>query len=76
MGVAGAVGDGLSQAFFMFWETLWALVLGFALSGAVQAFVSRGQMRSVLPLLRPLRRAVGRRTAASRRETSAGCTAR
>ena len=26
----------------MFWETLWALVLGFSLSGAVQAFVSRG----------------------------------
>lgn len=29
----------------MFWETLWAQVLGFALSGAVQAFVSRGEMR-------------------------------
>ena len=27
----------------MFWETLWALVLGFALSGAVQAFVSQGR---------------------------------
>jgi len=24
---------------FMFWETLWPLVLGFGLSGAVQAFV-------------------------------------
>jgi len=32
----------------MFWETLWALVLGFGLSGAVQAFVTRGQMERVL----------------------------
>ena len=32
----------------MFWETLWALVLGFALSGAVQAFVTRGQMERAL----------------------------
>ena len=32
----------------MFWETLWALVLGFALSGMVQAFVSKEQMRSRL----------------------------
>jgi hypothetical protein len=37
----------------MFWETLWALVLGFGLSGAVQAFVSRGQMRRVLGDHRP-----------------------
>lgn len=28
----------------MFWQTLWALVLGFSLSGAVQAFVSRREM--------------------------------
>ncbi len=32
----------------MFWETLWALVLGFGLSGAVQAFVSRAEMRHAL----------------------------
>ena len=37
----GDVGDSLREAFFMFWETLWALVLGFGLSGAVQAFVSK-----------------------------------
>jgi uncharacterized membrane protein YraQ (UPF0718 family) len=42
------IGDSLRDAFFMFWETLWALVLGFALSGAVQAFVSRGQMQRVM----------------------------
>jgi len=28
----------------MFWETLWPLILGFTLSGAVQAFVSRDSM--------------------------------
>jgi hypothetical protein len=37
----------------MFWETLWALVLGFALSGAVQAFVSRAEMRRALGDHRP-----------------------
>jgi uncharacterized protein len=42
------VGRGLREAFFMFWETVWALALGFGLSGAVQAFVSRSQMRAKL----------------------------
>jgi uncharacterized protein len=42
------IGDSLREAFFMFWETLWALVLGFTLSGAVQAFVSKRRMQSVL----------------------------
>jgi uncharacterized membrane protein YraQ (UPF0718 family)/YHS domain-containing protein len=42
------IGDSLREAFFMFWETLWALILGFALAGAVQAFVSRGQMQRVM----------------------------
>jgi uncharacterized membrane protein YraQ (UPF0718 family)/YHS domain-containing protein len=32
----------------MFWETLWALVLGFGLSGAVQALVTRGQMQRLM----------------------------
>ncbi len=36
------------EGFFMFWETLWALVLGFGLSGAVQAFVSRSEMERLL----------------------------
>ena len=40
MGALVTVGGSLREAFFMFWETFWALVLGFALSGAVQAFVS------------------------------------
>jgi len=48
MSALAAIGDSLREAFFMFWETLWALVLGFGLSGAVQAFVSRGQMERVM----------------------------
>jgi hypothetical protein len=32
------------ESFFMFWATLWALILGFGLSGAVQAFVPREEM--------------------------------
>jgi uncharacterized protein len=46
--VVGTVGMSLRMAFFMFWETLWALILGFSLSGAVQAFASRGEMRRVM----------------------------
>jgi uncharacterized protein len=41
--------DALSFAFGMFWEILWALILGFALSGAVQATVSKEEMRRLLP---------------------------
>src|SRR5919199_1115221 len=41
--------DALSFAFGMFWEILWALILGFTLSAAVQAVVSKGEMRRLLP---------------------------
>ncbi len=37
------------MAFAMFWEILWALVLGFALSAMVQAVVSKRQMSRLLP---------------------------
>lgn len=53
-------GRSLREGFFMFWETLWPLVLGFALSGAVQAFVSKDQMERVIGDHRP--RAVARAT--------------
>ena len=33
----------------MTWEILWALILGFALSGVVQAVVSKEEMRRLLP---------------------------
>ena len=45
----GAIGHALRFAFGMTWEILWALILGFALSGAVQAVVSKQQMRRLLP---------------------------
>ncbi|HKN89912.1 MAG TPA: permease [Acidimicrobiia bacterium] len=50
--------DSLREGFFMFWETLWALVLGFGLSGVVQAFVSKEEMQRVLGDHRP--RAIAR----------------
>jgi len=42
------IGDSAREAFFMFWETLWALILGFTLSGAIQAFVSKDDMQRVM----------------------------
>ena len=44
-----AIGHALRFAFGMTWEILWALILGFALSAAVQAVVSKQQMRKLLP---------------------------
>src|SRR5919108_3177109 len=44
-----ALVEALSFGFGMFWEILWALILGFALSGAVQAVVSKGEMRRLMP---------------------------
>lgn len=38
-----------SMSFTMGWEILWPLILGFALSGAVQAIVSHKQMAKLLP---------------------------
>ncbi len=43
-----SIGDGLIEAWWMFFHTFWALVLGFTLSGAVQAFVSRKAMKEQL----------------------------
>src|SRR3989454_1337205 len=39
----------LSFAFGMTWEVVWALILGFALAGAVQAVVWKREMRRLLP---------------------------
>src|SRR5256885_11722827 len=38
-----------SMAFAMFWEILWALILGFGLSAIVQAVVGKAQMTKLLP---------------------------
>jgi uncharacterized membrane protein YraQ (UPF0718 family) len=43
------IAEALSFAFAMTWEILWALVLGFALSAAVQAVVSKSEMSRLLP---------------------------
>ncbi|MHB8573943.1 MAG: permease [Dehalococcoidia bacterium] len=48
MNVASAIGDALRTAFDMFWEILWPLVLGFALSGVIQAVVSHRAMARLL----------------------------
>jgi len=43
-----AIGQALLTAFDMFWDVLWPLVLGFALSGVVQAVVSHRTMARLL----------------------------
>src|SRR5438874_12003205 len=50
---AADIGESLKEGFFMFWETLWALVLGFGLSGVVQAFVSKDDLQRVMGDHRP-----------------------
>jgi uncharacterized membrane protein YraQ (UPF0718 family)/YHS domain-containing protein len=46
--VLSTIGDGLWAAFQMAWEVWWALVLGFALSGIVQAWVPRSRIQRAL----------------------------
>jgi uncharacterized membrane protein YraQ (UPF0718 family) len=43
------LGNALGMAFAMTWEILWALILGFTLSGIVQAVVSKSEMSRLLP---------------------------
>jgi uncharacterized protein len=42
------IGASVRESFFMFWQTLWPLVLGFALSGAVQAFVPKERLQHAM----------------------------
>ncbi len=44
-----ALAHALSTSFAMGWEILWPLILGFGLSGAIQAVVSHKQMSKLLP---------------------------
>jgi uncharacterized membrane protein YraQ (UPF0718 family) len=46
--VLDKIGDGLWMAVQMAWEVWWALVLGFLLSGIVQAWVPRSRMERAL----------------------------
>src|SRR4030081_1720533 len=46
--VLSKIGDGLSNSFLMAWAVWWALVLGFAISAIVQAWVPRERIQSAL----------------------------
>jgi uncharacterized membrane protein YraQ (UPF0718 family)/YHS domain-containing protein len=48
MDVLTTIGDGFKDAFLMAWEVWWALVLGFAISGVVQAWVPRERIQNAL----------------------------
>jgi uncharacterized membrane protein YraQ (UPF0718 family) len=43
------IAHALWMAFTMFWQMLWALILGFTLSGVIQAVVSKAEMGRLLP---------------------------
>jgi uncharacterized protein len=47
-GVLTTIGDGFKDAFLMAWEVWWALVLGFAISAIVQAWVPRERIQNAL----------------------------
>ena len=42
------IGSGLADAFLMAWEVWWALILGFAISAIVQAWVPRERIQGAL----------------------------
>jgi len=46
--VIETIGDGLSNAFLMAWQVWWALVVGFAISAIVQAWVPRRRIERSL----------------------------
>src|SRR2546427_13028003 len=48
MQIVQSIGQALFTSFSMFWEILWPLVLGFTLSGIVQAVVSHRAMAKTL----------------------------
>ena len=48
MQIVNSIGQALFTSFSMFWEILWPLILGFTLSGIVQALVSHQAMAKTL----------------------------
>jgi uncharacterized protein len=46
--VVDTIGKGLGNTFLMAWEVWWALVLGFAISAIVQAWVPRAKIQAAL----------------------------
>jgi uncharacterized protein len=47
--IGHALVSALWMAFAMGWEILWPLILGFTLSGVVQAVVTKAEMSRLLP---------------------------
>jgi uncharacterized membrane protein YraQ (UPF0718 family) len=66
-GLLSTLGDGLWNALLMAWEVWWALVLGFAISAIVQAWVPRERIQAALAGegLAPVARATGLGAASS-----------
>ncbi|HEY2552142.1 MAG TPA: permease [Streptosporangiaceae bacterium] len=75
---ADPIARSLRESFFMFWQTLWPLVFGFTLSGAVQAFASREALQRRLGDHRPasVARAAGYGMASSSCSYAASALAR
>src|SRR5947209_9666850 len=48
MDIFGALESALREAFYMLWDVLWPLILGFGLSAIVQLFVSHRTMARLL----------------------------
>src|SRR6476659_5967916 len=65
--VASTIGEGFKQSFQMAYEVWWALVLGFAISAIVQAWVPRERVQSALSGtgVAPLAKATGLGAASS-----------
>jgi uncharacterized protein len=65
--VISTIGEGFKQSFLMAYEVWWALVLGFAISAIVQAWVPRERIQSALSGsgVGPLARATGLGAASS-----------
>jgi uncharacterized membrane protein YraQ (UPF0718 family) len=65
--IVSKIGDGLWNAVLMAWEVWWALVLGFAISAIVQAWVPRERIERALSGegLKPIARATGLGAASS-----------
>jgi uncharacterized membrane protein YraQ (UPF0718 family) len=67
MPVIEKIWEGLEQSFLMAYEVWWALVIGFAISGIVQAWVPRARIQSALSGtgFAPIARATGLGAASS-----------
>jgi uncharacterized membrane protein YraQ (UPF0718 family)/YHS domain-containing protein len=65
--VIDTIGEGFKQSFLMAYEVWWALVLGFAISAIVQAWVPRERIEGALSGsgIRPLAKATGLGAASS-----------